>query len=1217
MENAISSTPNFTHKTLHYRETVQTQVYVIDSLAPTTTASPVGGTYTSAWFVTLSCADTNSGCAATYFTTDGTMPTNLSLVYTGPILISVNTTLNYFSVDKAGNNEVVKTQTYVIDSIAPTTTASPVGGAYATSQSVILICTDSNTGCAATYYTTNGTTPTTLSPIYTGPITISANTTLKFFSKDKAGNSEAVQTQVYVIDTVAPTTTASPLGGTYLSAQSVTLTCTDTNSGCAATYYTTDGSVPTSASLIYGGPITISANTTLKYFSRDKAGNSEAVQTQTYVIDSMAPTTTASPVGGAYNSTQMLTLTCADANSGCAATYYTTNGTIPTTLSPIYTGPITISANTTLKFFSKDKAGNSEAVQTQVYVIDTVAPTTTVTPGGGGGVYAFFPQSVTLTCTDTNSGCAATYYTTDGSIPTTLSSVYTTAILISANTTLKFFSRDNAGNSEAVQTQVYVIDSVAPTTAASPLGGSYTSAQSVTLTCTDSNSGCTATYYTTNGATPTTLSPVYTTAILISVNTTLKFFSKDMTGNVEAVQTQIYVIDTVAPTTTASPLGGTYLSAQSVTLTCTDTNSGCAVTYYTTDGTTPTTLSAAYIGPITISSNTTLKYFSKDKSGNSEVVQTQVYTVSTNAPVTTASPLGGTYGSAQVVTLTCTDTNTGCASTYYTIDGTNPTTLSPVYTGPLTISSNTTLKYFSKSNAGNLEAVQTQVYVIDTVAPATTASPLGGTYISVQSVTLTCTDSNSGCAATFYTMDGTTPTALSPVYTMPVLISVNTTLKFFSRDKVGNSEVVQTQVYMIDTVAPTTTASPLGGTYLSAQSVTLTCVDTNSGCAATYYTTDGTVPTVASPVYAGPILISANTTLRFFSKDKAGNSETVQTQGYTISTNAPTTKASPLGGIYGSTQMVTLTCTDLNTGCAATYYTTDGTIPNTASSVYTGPITISSNTTLKYFSKSNAGNLETVQTQVYVIDTVVPTTTASPVGGTYGSAQSVTLTCTDSNSGCAATYYTADGTIPTILSPVYSSPISISANTTLKYFSKDKAGNAEAVQSQVYTLLPTATTGSVSSLTTGSADLFGAGNANGNIGTGWFEYGTASAYGTNTIAQAISGSVSTPLHQVINGLLPNTSYHYRFCVQTSGNKICGVDASFMTRSATLGDGGNISMVIPATETRVDGYDLDDLGRAFGSDRSKANWNALADLNNDGIVDGKDLTILAINFGKAQ
>ncbi|MBI1766856.1 MAG: chitobiase/beta-hexosaminidase C-terminal domain-containing protein [Bacteroidetes bacterium] len=586
-------------------------------------------------------------------------------------------------------------------------------------------------------------------------------------------------------------------------------------------------------------------------------------------------------------------------------------------------------------------------------------------------------------------------------------------------------------------------------------------------------------------------------------------------------------------------------------------------------------------------------------------------------PITSASPIGGVYAASQSIMLTCTDSNSGCATTYYTTDGTIPMTLSPIYTMPILISANSTLKFFSRDKAGNSEAVQTQIYVIDTVAPVTSASPLGGTYLAAQSVTLTCADSNSGCVATYYTTDGTTPTNLSAAYSGPITISSNTTLKYFSKDKAGNSEVVQTQVYTVSTNAPVTTASPLGGTYGSAQIVTLTCTDTNTGCAATYYTTDGTIPTTASPVYIGPITISSNTTLKCFSKSNAGNLEAIQTQVYVIDAVAPTTTASPMGGTYGSAQSVALTCTDSSSGCAATYYSTDGSVPTVASPLYAGPITISSNTTLKFFSRDKVGNSETVKTQVYVIDTVAPTTTASPVGGTYPSAQSVTLTCADTNSGCAATYYTTDGTIPTTLSPVYTSPISISANTTLRYFSKDKAGNSEVIQTQGYTLLPTATTGSVSSVTTSSANLSGVGNANGNIGTGWFEYGTAMAYGTNTIAQTISGSVSTPLHQVINGLLPNTGYHYRFCVQTSGNMVCGVDATFMTRSATLGDSGNISMVIPATETRVDGYDLDDLGRAFGSDRSKANWNALADLNNDGIVDGKDLTILAINFGKAQ
>lgn len=87
-------------------------------------------------------------------------------------------------------------------------------------------------------------------------------------------------------------------------------------------------------------------------------------------------------------------------------------------------------------------------------------------------------------------------------------------------------------------------------------------------------------------------------------------------------------------------------------------------------------------------------------------------------------------------------------------------------------------------------------------------------------------------------------------------------------------------------------------------------------------------------------------------------------------------------------------------------------------------------------------------------DRTAPTTTASPSGGTYTSIQSVTLSCTDNSGGfgCAKTYYTTNGSTPTMSSYVYSSAISISSSTTLKYYSVDNAGNQEAVKTESYTI---------------------------------------------------------------------------------------------------------------------------------------------------------------------
>ncbi|MCK7503093.1 MAG: chitobiase/beta-hexosaminidase C-terminal domain-containing protein [Desulfobacterales bacterium] len=85
-----------------------------------------------------------------------------------------------------------------------------------------------------------------------------------------------------------------------------------------------------------------------------------------------------------------------------------------------------------------------------------------------------------------------------------------------------------------------------------------------------------------------------------------------------------------------------------------------------------------------------------------------------------------------------------------------------------------------------------------------------------------------------------------------------------------------------DTKAPTTTAAPAGGTSTSPVTVTLTANEP----ATTYFCTgSGCNPTT---VYSTALTFSATTTLRFYSKDAAGNTETVKEQVYTIQAQACT-----------------------------------------------------------------------------------------------------------------------------------------------------------------------------------------------------------------------------------------------------------------------------------------------------------------------------------------
>lgn len=84
--------------------------------------------------------------------------------------------------------------------------------------------------------------------------------------------------------------------------------------------------------------------------------------------------------------------------------------------------------------------------------IDTTAPVTTVYPDPQ---YAY--DAGTLFWLEVNEACN-TYYTLDGSTPTTASTLFVEAFALNANTTIKYFSVDVAGNVEAVKTTAITIN---------------------------------------------------------------------------------------------------------------------------------------------------------------------------------------------------------------------------------------------------------------------------------------------------------------------------------------------------------------------------------------------------------------------------------------------------------------------------------------------------------------------------------------------------------------------------------------------------------------------------------------------------------------------------------------------------------------------------------------------------------------------------------------
>ncbi len=374
------------------------------------------------------------------------------------------------------------------------------------------------------------------------------------------------------------------------------------------------------------------------------------------------------------------------------------------------------------------------------------------------------------------------------------------------------------------------------------------------------------------------------------------------------------------------------------------------------------------------------------------------------------NPPGGAYTADQTVSITC---STPGATIRYTTNGSEPTESSTQYTTPLSVSENTTLKAKSFKSGWTPSSTATASYTFNVSTP--TLNPSGGSYTSTQTVSITCSTPG---ATIRYTTNGSEPTESSTQYTKPLSVSENTTLKAKCFKSGWTPSSTAAASYTFNVSSPT--FSPQGGTYTSAQNVTISC--STSG-ATIYYSTDGSTP---STRYTGPVNIASTATLKAKATKSGWTDSQIASAVYTIhipTVATPTFR--PPGGIFTSAQNVTISC---STSGATIYYSTDGSTPSTR---YTGPVYIASTTNLKAKATKSGLPDSQIASAAYTIN--IPQTVATPTfslpGGTYNSAQTVQISCATSG---ATIRYTTNGTEPTQNSSIYSNPINVSSTTTLR-----------------------------------------------------------------------------------------------------------------------------------------------------------------------------------------
>ena len=204
---ATLSLPPFSMTVLKWTSTV--------AQAPQFSVAP--GTYSTTQTVSL----TNTTAAAlTYYTTNGTYPTANSTPYTSPLTISASTTIEAMTVAPGLSNSPAAVGKYTIQPYAAAPTFLLPAGTYSTTQ---LVGIASSTPGATIYYTIDGSTPTTSSLLYVGPIVVTSNLTLQAVVTAPSYSTSPVASAAYTIAPPTPAPYFTTAAGNYTSAQVVAI----------------------------------------------------------------------------------------------------------------------------------------------------------------------------------------------------------------------------------------------------------------------------------------------------------------------------------------------------------------------------------------------------------------------------------------------------------------------------------------------------------------------------------------------------------------------------------------------------------------------------------------------------------------------------------------------------------------------------------------------------------------------------------------------------------------------------------------------------------------------------------------------------------------------------------------------------------------------------------------------------------------------------------
>lgn len=1043
--------------------------YQVTGTVATPVFDPSGGSYSGSVTVAIS---TSTPFATTRYTLDGQNPSEeVGTIYTGPIVISTATILKAIAYREDWASSGIRTDYYTIIGNIANPVFTPGPGTYSSPIDVYISVSPPD---ATIYYTSDGSEPSASNGtqyVTDTPINVFSDVLLRARAFKTGWNPSGITDAQYHITGAVSAPEFAPLAGIYYEPIQVSITSQTPE---AQIRYTIDGSQPSETNGdLYTGPVNISENTTFRAIAFKEGMTTSQVTSANYVIDIIVPVVAApmfSHPTGIYYQPIEVTISTTTEN---AQIHYTTDGTLPSpTHGTLYETPILVPNDSNLFLQAmafKEGWIPSPVVSANYNVTGTVADVSFMPEGG------VFTQATAVVLTTETAG-ATIRYTADGSDPTANSSLYTVPIVVQLNSTVTIRAKGfkTGWQPSAITGETYIVTGQVniPAPVFSLNAGIYTTPQNVAIN--NPVPADAAIHYTLDGSEPIDTSPVYTGPLDLPLNATITLKARAYKNDwiPSPVYSAIYVMtgQVTLPAVLFDPPAGTYQTAQSVTL-HPPTLPTDAVLRYTLDGSEPSQYSPAYTNPIQLGLNSTttikVKGFRTDwiPSETASATYTITGQVAFQTPV--FSPPPGVYTTAQMITVN--GTTPADAVIRYTLDGTDPTELSTLYTGPinLPVESSLTLKVKAFKPNWTPSIVHTGTYTttgaVTFTLPVFTPAP--GPYTSPQSVAVNTVTIPTG-ATIYYTLDGSDPNQTSAVYTAPIQVGTGQSLTIRVRAYAADWQpsVIHTGVYnvtgQVSIGEPVFSPSP--GTYQTPQTVVINTTTVPAG-AQIRYTLDGSEPTQTSQIYSAPISVGngQSVTIRARAYYLSWEPSVIHTGVYAVTGQVAIAEPvfTPAPGTYQTAQTLTINTTTVPAG-AQIRYTTDGSEPTAGSTLYTTPISMGLNSNYQLRVRAFAAGWvdSPVYSGNYLITgtVVIPDPVFSPVPGTYQSALNVTLASAVTPTH-ATLRYTLDGSEPSALSAAYTSPIPLPMNstTTLKVKGFADGWVPAATQTGVYTLTGT------------------------------------------------------------------------------------------------------------------------------------------------------------------